>query len=370
MTFERLVRDAGFASQVATTAVGRLGLPRPAEVVTVNCHISADQTARLLADAHIRAVENGSATMLHGLAIPFAISMLQYLAEQSRRSLVLAVEEPEAFLHPAAQEELRSELEQLAERPDVTLLVTTHSPYLVSRKSESSLSELVKDELGQTSVRTTISGAEAHATLTAGLFRDAGMATLIDQTLAIPQTASTVVVTEGHTDAAFLRSAARVCGRHDLVETVHFVSAESAKNVVPQSLVLAGGTALPVIALLDHDEQGRAAADKLVSCSWSKKRQILSLNVLSSQACAMQHDIEIEDLFTSSMWERMIASSGETLWDGQEVCKGDKHYRLNKAGKALALEWIPGNVRPDECTLLIKLLEAIRDRATLMSPQP
>ena len=33
MTFERLVRDERFASEVATTAVGRLELARPTKVV-------------------------------------------------------------------------------------------------------------------------------------------------------------------------------------------------------------------------------------------------------------------------------------------------------------------------------------------------
>lgn len=61
------------------------------------------------------------------------VAMLQYLAEQSKRSLVLAVEEPEAFLHPGAQEAIRDELVALARRVDVTLLVTTHSPYVISR---------------------------------------------------------------------------------------------------------------------------------------------------------------------------------------------------------------------------------------------
>lgn len=72
MTFERLVRDAAFASEVTTTAVGRLGLARPTQVVTINAHLSVDTTAALLADAHMRAVGNGEATLIHGLAVPFA----------------------------------------------------------------------------------------------------------------------------------------------------------------------------------------------------------------------------------------------------------------------------------------------------------
>src|SRR3954469_11149523 len=72
MTFERLVRDRRFASELATTAVGRLGLARPTKVVIVNARLTLDRPAELLAEAHDRAIAEGAATMLHGLAIPFA----------------------------------------------------------------------------------------------------------------------------------------------------------------------------------------------------------------------------------------------------------------------------------------------------------
>jgi hypothetical protein len=72
MTFEHLVRDARFASEVATTTVGRVALARPAKVVTVNAHVHVDETAELLATAHERAVAEGAATLVHGLAVPFA----------------------------------------------------------------------------------------------------------------------------------------------------------------------------------------------------------------------------------------------------------------------------------------------------------
>lgn len=71
MTFERLVRDVRFAGEVATTAVGRLRLERPTEVVIVDAHVNVDTTAALLEAAHRRAVEGGAASMLHGLAVPF-----------------------------------------------------------------------------------------------------------------------------------------------------------------------------------------------------------------------------------------------------------------------------------------------------------
>lgn len=71
MTFERLVRDPRFASEVATTVAGSVGLGRPTEVVIANAHVSADQTAGLLVAAHERAVRNGAATLIYGLAVPF-----------------------------------------------------------------------------------------------------------------------------------------------------------------------------------------------------------------------------------------------------------------------------------------------------------
>lgn len=71
MTFERLVRDERFASEVATTAVGRLNLDRPTKVVIVNARTNVDRTAKLLLDAHERAAAEGAATMMYGLAVPF-----------------------------------------------------------------------------------------------------------------------------------------------------------------------------------------------------------------------------------------------------------------------------------------------------------
>lgn len=71
MTFERLVRDERFASQVATTTVGTLSLARPSEVVIANAKGSLDRTAAALAEAHSRAVADGAATVIHNLAVPF-----------------------------------------------------------------------------------------------------------------------------------------------------------------------------------------------------------------------------------------------------------------------------------------------------------
>lgn len=70
-TFERLVRDDKFASEVATTTVGRLGLDRPESVVMESGHSRPAVTANELLAAHERAVATGAATMIYQLGLPF-----------------------------------------------------------------------------------------------------------------------------------------------------------------------------------------------------------------------------------------------------------------------------------------------------------
>ncbi|MGW9419557.1 hypothetical protein ACWGRS_18025 [Cellulosimicrobium funkei] len=71
MTFERLVKHENFASKVATRTVGYLDLKRPDSVVTVDAHVSVDTTARILAEAHARAVQRNHVTLIYQLAVPF-----------------------------------------------------------------------------------------------------------------------------------------------------------------------------------------------------------------------------------------------------------------------------------------------------------
>jgi putative ATP-dependent endonuclease of the OLD family len=59
-------------------------------------------------------------------------------ASASKVTPVIVIEEPESFLHPAAQAELGILLHHLAEELKVQVIVTTHSPYLMSMQNPSS----------------------------------------------------------------------------------------------------------------------------------------------------------------------------------------------------------------------------------------
>ena len=71
MTFERLIRNERFVSQLLTTAVGSLGLARPTAVRRVDGKVTPAKTATAIKQAHLKAVHEDIATMITGLAVPF-----------------------------------------------------------------------------------------------------------------------------------------------------------------------------------------------------------------------------------------------------------------------------------------------------------
>lgn len=84
-------------------------------------------------------VDDGTATHLSdkgdGVQSLAAISLIHHVAEQSpaTREIVLALEEPEAHLHPKAIHQVKRVLGEIASRQQV--IVTTHSPLLVNRNN-------------------------------------------------------------------------------------------------------------------------------------------------------------------------------------------------------------------------------------------
>jgi predicted ATPase len=149
-----------------------------------------------------------------GLRGAVLTALLQYLADQSARSLVLAVEEPESFLHPAAQEAMGRHLEGMSKPDNVSLLVTTHSPYVMTRDSRSRVSQLTKNAEGWTSIPTTVRGDSDRADVLGSLYSEAGMAKVLERAMKIAAGTRAVLVTEGHLDGTPCRRAgARGSGR-------------------------------------------------------------------------------------------------------------------------------------------------------------
>ncbi|CCK62687.1 ATP-dependent nuclease [Mycobacterium canetti] len=301
----------------------------------------------------------GKGTGLRGAVL---VAMLQYLADKSKRSLVLAVEEPEAFLHPGAQESIAAQLEALAERPEVTLLVTTHSPHIISRQSSARITELRKSAAGNTSSAGSARGDEERAELLGSLFTDAGLARVLERATSVPPGIRAVVVTEGYTDERFLRYGLTAAGRLDLLDGIHFIDAGGAKKVVSQAVLTSSATDLPVLALLDHDQHGEAACKHLLHFNWRMDEEIISLKHWPGRCRDQSHDIEIEDLIPPNVAARVSAAVGDEAYDATLRCDSRMHYSYSTVWKERALDRLPRELRGEDCPHLVWLGEEINKR--------
>jgi len=229
-------------------------------------------------------------------------AMFRYLAKHSRHSMVFAVEEPESFLHPAAQEGLRDSLEHLAEREEITVVVTTHSPFIVPRRSDAKLFALAKNTSGATRVDAVARGNEPQATLIGGLFRDPQVSYVLDAVSQVPDDADGVLVVEGVTDASFLRAAARLLNRHSL-DGVHVIPCTGASAAATQAVVVQAGRNTTVCCLFDNDEIGRAAWERLRKSPFKKlfePGRVLNF-YLAFPDLDRTLPFEAEDLFSSDL---------------------------------------------------------------------
>jgi 5S rRNA maturation endonuclease (ribonuclease M5)/energy-coupling factor transporter ATP-binding protein EcfA2 len=334
--------------------------PEISEVTLVPPVSTLDETLSNVAVRVTDAVETALAAKGTGVRGAVMVAMLHYLADHTKRSIVFAVEEPESFLHPKAQEELRDDLERLAERPDVTLLVTTHSPFIVSRDPKAKVISLTKDAEGRTIVVGEASGAEPHASLLGGLFRDTALPDLLERAARIPPDAGGVLVVEGETDEHYLRLAASAARRLDLLDGLHIQPARGAESAIVQAVLTKLQTDRPVLALFDADDSGLEAAKTLKGRLKSAGVKVLTYDA----APTAPPRAEAEDLFPAALLQRFVEQEGEdaVLHSKQRRKDGSWHYDLRPDSKPLFVKFLERDLRPEDAKRWIDLLILIRDR--------
>ncbi len=292
------------------------------------------------------------------------VGMLRYLADNGKRSMIFAVEEPEVFLHPKAQEDLRDDLERLAERSDVTLFVSTHSPFIVSRDPKAQVIGVAKTPAGRTTIAGCARGDEPKASLLGDLFRDAALPDLLERSAAIPSTTKAIVVTEGLGDIESLRLAASRAGRDDLLDGIYLVPGGTATKAVVQALLMKGQTARPVMVLVDNDQPGRDARKMLTErFNFQNKKEVTHYGELFGGGA----DIEAEDLWPSKLLEGFVAANGEdkVLKGKTKRPDGGWHFDIDQAAKPAMGEYLAEHAAAADTTRWVELLQLLRMRLGL-----
>jgi putative ATP-dependent endonuclease of the OLD family len=285
------------------------------------------------------------------------IAMLRYLAAQSRRSMIFAIEEPEAFLHPAAQRALGSNLLNLACDPNVSVIATTHSPFMVPRHDQIKVVSLEKDSTGRTRLLGEGQGVGRSVELLGPLFGNLASAAIFERTTEFSPKTRAVLVVEGHSDQTYLEAAARVGSCMDLIRDVVIEPVNGTTNLLARVSQLLVVAPCSVVVLLDDDEEGRKARKLLLDgLKLRQGEEVLSYGQFMSGHFAW----EAEDLFPPALIEKWISEVGEDSLNGKiRRPDGAWHYDIGVAGKAQLAAWIASQMSVSSVREWRKVLKEI-----------
>jgi 5S rRNA maturation endonuclease (ribonuclease M5) len=280
----------------------------------------------------------------HTLRATMAAAVAAHLVRTGVDLSVVVVEEPEVFLHPAAQETLRDELLEVGVAADAPVLLTTESPFLVPRDPEAMVIAVARGPDGRTRVVETAAGDAPQAPLLGGLFRDAGLAGVFDRAGGITNDTVGLLVVEGGTDKAYLEETARVLGREDDLEHIRIHPAGGALPAALMAILLRAETDLPILVLLDNDDNGRRARDTLVRrFGFAKRKEVMTYaEVFDSYPMG----VDAEDMFDRALLDRFVSSQGprarRTWTSGDQVA-------LTPAAKSAFVGWLADNLDAESC---------------------
>jgi hypothetical protein len=346
-----------------------VALARPAERRALERTLLAT-AARVLPEITTVEIEVDATVRMHdarGSELPVpqaralaAIGTARHLAETGRPPGLVAVESPDAFLHPAAQERMASLLVEVATETPTPVVVSTASPFVVPRVAEVTVVSLAQDADGRTGVVGTATGDEPQAALLGGLLRDTGLAGVLDRLAQVPSGTRAVLVVEGGTDEAYLRLAADRLGRRDLFEGVVILPSSGAMGAALDAILLRAEVAVPTVVLLDHDDAGRRARDTLVSrFGFTRSREVMTYADVVEGG---PPGVEAETLFEPGLLRGFVAAHGPGATTGERIHGDIVTVVLTSAGKSAFVDWARAHARAPDLERWGALLDLLAGR--------
>jgi putative ATP-dependent endonuclease of the OLD family len=291
------------------------------------------------------------------------VALLSYLAKFSKRSLVLAVEEPESFLHPQAQESLRRDLASLAKRPDVSLLVTTHSPFLLDRSPGTRITSLRKNADGRSEISDQIAGDEPHTTVVRQLFGDAVTPMALEMVQPLRTGKQAALFVEGFTDKAYLEHAADVFGKRRALDSIDIRYGDGAVRTAVDAILFRQMTAdeIPIAGVFDSDEFGKKARKLLTDKFRFDGRTILQYRKWVSNVPG-NLDVEAEDLFSQALLLGFVEAHGESVMQEKvRVRDGVFHYGFTQDAKGDFVRFVCEQAEAREMAMWERALNDLLD---------
>ncbi len=261
------------------------------QVRTVQISISSDDRYQALRQSCSITVDDGTRTLLQykgdGVQSLAALGIMRHASgeQESARHSVIAIEEPESHLHPAAIHELRRVLTEMSARSQIVL--TTHNPLFVDRVNVSS-NIIVTDK-------------RARPAKTIEEIREVLGVRASDNL----RSAAVVLVVEGEEDCVAL-SALLAEADEDLSSalangTLALDSLQGAGNLSYKLGVLRNSLC-NTYSFLDDDAAGREAAEK------ARLLGLLTDADVTLAHCDGRAESELEDLYDPAIYSDLLRS--------------------------------------------------------------
>lgn len=262
------------------------------DVTDVDVQLTPEDRYRALRSAYEVVIDDGTATPLRfkgdGVQSIAALSLMRaaMAARAGERDLILAVEEPEAHLHPGAIHRLRNVLQDIAATTQI--VITTHHPVFVDRRR------------AQNNV--IVQGSRAGPAANIGEVRECLGVHASDNL----RHADLVLLVEGESDRLGVESLVRHASGEigAALDAGRFVIVATAgADRLPFHASLLRSSLVSVHALLDYDAPGRSAAQISVAKAYLLPTEI------SMTSCRGAREAEIEDMYSVRTYAPAVASS-------------------------------------------------------------
>lgn len=308
------------------------------------------------------AMSDGARTDLQGKGTGIRggllISMLRYLAEHSKRSLVFAIEEPESFLHPGAQKDVSRELEGVVEWQGTSLIVSSHSPFILSRRDDAKAFSVAKTDAGATYVANECEGPESHARVISPLFNDLVVPRIIEAAAQIPEGTKGVLIVEGYTDRLYIELAAEKHGLTMLLDGILIHYSNGAMQAAMEAIIWRSRDVAPVRVLLDSDVHGKEARKLLTGKFGFSGKHVFQY----SKWIDPNFPAEAEDLFPEELLRKFVVRHGEQKVLAEKRKYQSKwHYGFTQEGKEHFAEYLRIHSKKGDFTLFSTLVRDLAD---------